>query len=88
MLKGLLNRVVAIGVLGELNGIGNQLSHKLLPVIRVVSTLNDDLDNAKAAVISGQLNEVLEDLVKNELSLRLLEALDDVLDHVSALRIE
>ncbi len=68
-----------------MNSIFNQFLQQLLPVFNLKCLRNENLNDAKAEVVSRQLDKVIEDLLKDELPLLLLEALNDVLDDVSAL---
>mmetsp|Transcript_42593 Transcript_42593/g.40856 ORF Transcript_42593/g.40856 Transcript_42593/m.40856 type:complete len:494 (+) Transcript_42593:377-1858(+) len=88
VLEHLLDRVVPVRILRQFDRIHHQLAHELLPVVPIGRLLDDDLDHTQPAVVGGQLDELVEDLLEHKLPLLLLEAFYDVLDHVGTLRVK
>ena len=66
----------------------NDCSHELAPVFFYGCLLDEDLDNAKAAVVCGQLIELCVYFIEDELALIFVETLDNVLDYMGALGVE
>lgn len=56
-----------------------------MPVLLARGFGDEDLDDAEALVVGGDLGETVLDFVHHKPPLGFLEALDDVLDDVSAL---
>ena len=87
VVEALLDGIVPVGVLCQLNRMLDDFGHQLLPIIHLEGLGNEELDHAEAVVIHGELDEAVENLIEDKLTLVLLKTFDECLDHMGALHI-
>ena len=87
MLEHLLQGVVPIRILGQLVCIWHDLFKQLVSMLLRFSLLNEYFYNCETHIIHGKLQKLVLNLIEHVLPLVFTEALEQVLDHVSTLRV-
>jgi len=59
----------------------------LLSVFHLEGLGNEELHHTESVIIHGELDEAVENLIKDKLALVLLKTFDECLDHMGALHI-
>ena len=83
-----MNCVVAVRVLGQLHRTSYDCVHQFLPVFSDGCLLNQDFDYTKTTIVSCDLEELIVNLLKYELSFVFVKAFYNILNNMRALRVE